>query len=501
MKKVNIIACVDKNLGIGKKDMIPWNISIDTTYFNNITSMTRKGLPTNELKNAVIMGRKTWESIGNNLQDRLNVVISNSMINKDNIMVFKNYDDSYNYLNRQENIDRIFIIGGGELYNYILDKLNNIDNNLIDTIYLNKIDYDYDCDTFINKDKLEGLIENNKNIYDYNDNQKEVYKVYDKSINREVLLEFYKYSFYLEKRRNVIIKHPETQYIELLENLIKDGEYRETRNGSTWSLFSKSLYFNMKDGFPLLTSKKIDFKHVIGELLWFMRGDTDSKILEKDGIKIWVKNTTKQFIESNNLNLREGEIGPMYGFQLRHYGEEYVKSDSKYNGYDQIKYCLDLIKKEPTSRRIIMTTYNPSQAKKGVLYPCHGIVTQFYVRNNKLSLSTYQRSADVFLGLPWNIASYSLLLHIVCELINNDPEHTGYNLEPEGVTINLGDYHLYNEHYEKAVIQILRAKEKLYDFPELKIKNKFTKIEDIKIDDFEIINYKSYKGLIADMKA
>lgn len=490
MKKINLIVCVDNKYGISKNGYIPWDINVEMTYFNNITTMTSNGLPTNQLKNAIIMGSNTWKSINKELPDRLNIIISNTLKLNDhnNIKIVDSYENAYNICNQRKDIDRIFIIGGAELYHYIFVYILG-NGDLLENIYINKIDYNYNCDKFLNHKLLNYVIKDiNPNQYTYN--------LYDKSLDHNVNIELYKYGECINNPH----LYGEYQYIQLLDELIRNGEYRKTRNGATWSLFNKQLIFDMKDGFPLLTSKKIVFKHIIGELLWFLRGDTNTKILEKDNINIWKKNTSKEFIKDNNLQLNEGDIGPMYGFQLRHYGEKYNSCHDIYYGYDQIQYCLNLIKNDPSSRRIIMTTYNPQQATEGVLYPCHGIVTQFYVKNNRLSLSTYQRSADVFLGLPWNIASYSLLLHIFCELVNNDKNYSHNKLVPGEVIITLGDYHLYEEHYEKAIIQILRANERLYKFPQLKIHNKPTSINDIKIDDFELLNYISYKGLIADMK-
>jgi thymidylate synthase len=245
------------------------------------------------------------------------------------------------------------------------------------------------------------------------------------------------------------------------------------------------------DPFPILTSKKVNFQHVVEELLWFLKGETNSRILEEKGVNIWKKNSSKEFLEKNNLNYQEGDIGPMYGFQLVHFGEAYKGSSASYSGYNQIDYVVNLIKSDPTSRRIIMTTFNPEQAKEGVLYPCHGIVTQFYVEYDVLHLSTYQRSADVFLGLPWNISSYALLLHIIAHLTQK---------KVGKVIITLGDYHLYEEHYDKAAIQILRSRLGLYDFPKLNLKP-FSTISELDSSYFELENYQSYKALVAEMKS
>jgi thymidylate synthase len=228
-------------------------------------------------------------------------------------------------------------------------------------------------------------------------------------------------------------------------------------------------------------------------LLWFLKGDTNAKNLDKLGVTIWNDNSSKEFLKKCNLNYEEGDIGPMYGFQLRHYGSLYKGMDKEYNkeGIDQLQECIDLIKNDPFSRRIIMTTYNPTQAKEGVLYPCHGIVTQFYVEDDKLHLSTYQRSADWFLGVVWNISSYSLLLHLICSL-------EGINLKPGRVIIHFGDVHLYDTHYDQAITQLLRNP---FKFPTLKIKEKKENIAFFTLDDIEITNYQSHNFIKAQMIA
>jgi thymidylate synthase len=217
----------------------------------------------------------------------------------------------------------------------------------------------------------------------------------------------------------------EQKYLDLMKDLLIEGNITSTRNGYTRSKFGTTLEFDLKNGYPLLTTKKMFFKGICEELLFFLRGDTDSKKLSNKGIKIWEKNTDRTFLDSMGFTQREeGDLGPMYGFQWRHFNAEYNGCNEDYTekGVDQLKYVLNELKTNPNSRRIIMTTYNPQQAKDGVLFPCHGISIQFNVQETEdsyiVNLSQNQRSADYFLGLPFNIASYALLLELICHQLN-----------------------------------------------------------------------------------
>jgi len=293
----------------------------------------------------------------------------------------------------------------------------------------------------------------------------------------------------------------ELNYLQLMEDSIIKGDYRSTRNGNTYSLFGKSLEFDIQNSFPLLTTKKVFFRGIIEELLFFLHGKTDSKILEQKSINIWKPNTTKEFIASRNLNYREGDMGPMYGFNWLHFGAKYEGCDSDYKevGFNQLEMVLKLLKEDPTSRRIMLTTYNPMTAEEGVLYPCHGIVVQFYVniKNDSndipihyVSCSMTQRSADIACGVPYNIASYAALVCIICKYL-------GSNYKPDRLIINLGDVHLYEEHIREALIQIKREPKQ---FPKLEI-NKFEKIEELTYEHFNLIEYNCHEPIKFVMKA
>ena len=232
------------------------------------------------------------------------------------------------------------------------------------------------------------------------------------------------------------------------------------------------------------------WKGIVEELLFFLRGDTNSKKLDEKGVKIWNPNTTREFLDNLGLtDYQEGEMGPMYGYQWRNFNKPYKKEG---NGYDQLATCIELIKNNPTNRRILMTTFNPLQLNESVLAPCHSIVIQFYVNNDRLSCHMYQRSADTFLGLPFNIASTSLLTYIMAKVTN---------LKPGEVIISLGDTHLYDDHVEAALKQLDRTP---MEFPKLNILKELNNLDDIEnltLTDFELVNYQSHPGIKAAMIA
>jgi thymidylate synthase len=277
------------------------------------------------------------------------------------------------------------------------------------------------------------------------------------------------------------------QYLRLCKNIMLYGQEKETRNGVTKSLFSKSLKFNLDEGFPILTTKKVFWRGVVEELLFFIRGDTNSKLLEDKNIKIWSGNTTKEFINSRGLNYDEGMMGPMYGYQWRSFNGDYPNK----NGIDQLENVINEIKTTPNSRRIIMTDYNPQQVNSAVLPPCHSLIMQFSCEDEYLDCIMFQRSADTFLGLPFNISSSSLLLSLIAKVCN---------MKPRYLTINLGDVHIYEEHYDQINKQMIREPKKL---PILNITKDIKSIQDIEklcFEDIKLDNYDCHSPIKAEMK-
>lgn len=300
-----------------------------------------------------------------------------------------------------------------------------------------------------------------------------------------------------------MINQEEIAYLDILKDLITKGNERQTRNSITKSLFSRNLTFDLKNSFPLLTTKKMFFRGIFEELMFFIRGNTNTKILEDKGVKIWKDNTTRTFLDNVGLNhYQEGDMGPMYGYQLRFFNANYKDCNDNYlnKGVDQLKYVIDTILKDPFSRRIIMTTFNPAQVNEGCLFPCHSLMIQFYIREENdiyyLSQQNYIRSNDIFLGNPYNIASFALMSYLLCHHLNYITKSNKY--KPDMLYITLGDYHLYKDHYEAAQEQINRTP---YPFPQLNIKKYHDNIEDYEYEDIEMINYMSHPAIKTQMIA
>ena len=296
-------------------------------------------------------------------------------------------------------------------------------------------------------------------------------------------------------------EHQELQYLHLLQKTMV-STLRQTRNAKTFSIFSEKLSFDLTKGFPLLTTKKVFLRGIFEELLFFIRGQTNSKILESKGVNIWKPNTSKEFIKQCGLPYKEGDMGPLYGFNWKHFGAKYLGCDIDYTekGYNQLDNVLDLLINNPCSRRILLTDYNPSIADQGVLYPCHSIVIQFYIseiENNKMvSMNMYQRSVDEFLGLPFNIASNALFLHLICNTLNVKTEKQQYF--PDKLNILMGDCHIYDTHLDAVKEQLQRIP---YDLPQIHIKTAHNLLENYKWEDIEIINYNCHPIIKAEMIA
>jgi thymidylate synthase len=326
----------------------------------------------------------------------------------------------------------------------------------------------------------------NSLISDTNSDAKNVLEVSDKVSN--------KVSDNIFKNINKF-KHEEYQYLNLIENILENGVWEEGRNGKTKSIFGQSMRFSLKDGkIPILTTKKTAWKTCLKELLWFIRGQTDNKILKAQGVHIWDANGSREFLDSRGLNHYEEDIlGPIYGGQWRHFNAEYnaVDGTSLTEGVDQLQQIIDALKdpKQRTSRRLVMSAWNPCQLDQMALPPCH-ILCQFNVHDgNKLSCMMVQRSCDFFLGSCFNIASYSMLTHLLAK-------HCG--LEAYEFVYFMGNVHLYENAVEAAQLQITREP---FSFPTVSIKEIRENINDYQVEDFVINNYCSHEAIKVAMVA
>ena len=260
------------------------------------------------------------------------------------------------------------------------------------------------------------------------------------------------------------------QYLDLLSRILNEGVHKGDRTGTgTLSVFGNQMRFDLRDGFPLLTTKKLHLKSIIYELLWFLRGDTNIHYLQEHGVRIW-----NEWADEN------GELGPVYGHQWRSW------PDYKGGTIDQITNVLEQIKHNPNSRRMLVTAWNPAEVDEMALPPCHCLF-QFYVADGHLSLQLYQRSADTFLGVPFNIASYALLLQMMAQV-------TG--LEAGEFIHTTGDTHLYNNHLEQAKLQLTRTPRPL---PKMKINPDVKDLFAFKYEDFELVDYNPYPHISAEV--
>ena len=266
------------------------------------------------------------------------------------------------------------------------------------------------------------------------------------------------------------VKQDMKQYIDLLNRIVAEGVQKGDRTGTgTLSVFGNQMRFNLADGFPLLTTKKLHLKSIIYELLWFLNGDTNVRYLQEHGVRIW-----NEWADEN------GELGPVYGHQWRSW------PDYKGGTIDQISNVVDQLKHNPDSRRMIVSAWNVAEVDSMALPPCHTMF-QFYVANGRLSLQLYQRSADTFLGVPFNIASYALLLQMMAQV-------TGF--EPGDFIHTTGDTHLYLNHLDQARLQVTRTPRPL---PRMKINPDVKSIFDFKFEDFELEGYDPWPHIKAEV--
>jgi thymidylate synthase len=291
----------------------------------------------------------------------------------------------------------------------------------------------------------------------------------------------------------------EVEYLMLLQNILERGKEREDRTGvGTIGQFGTNLRFSLRDNkVPMLTTKKMFLKGIVEELLFFLRGDTDTKKLEAKGVNIWKGNTSREFLDKRGLkNLPEGSMGKGYGFQWRKFGAHSDELDYESRvyeatpqGVDQLAQVIHTLKTNPTDRRIIISAWNPAQLDRMALPPCHMMV-QFYANNNKLSAQFYMRSVDTFLGLPFNLLSYAILTRIIAQTVG---------MEAEELIFVGGDTHIYKNHVAQVKEQIAREP---FQFPTLLI-NKELKgvkdIEELQLSDFEVQGYESHPSIKAEM--
>lgn len=455
-----IVAFGAKNFGIGKNGQLPWYLPDDLRHFASVTAGS-----------VVIMGYNTWMSIPEDrrpLKNRLNIVITSREMKSDyDNLMFMTIDDLDDFIIANGE-GEAYIIGGAQLYEKYM--------GVCDRVYATVVDKTVDCDVFLPVKKL-GLFE----IESYSELKRD-----------EVEGCSFRYITYRKSQH----LHDEYCYLNLLNNVMNVGKERPDRTGvGTKSMFAPNpLRFDLSGGVvPIVTTKFVGIKLIIKELLWFLKGCTDSKLLEAQGVNIWKGNTSREFLDKRGLaDYREGDIGSMYGWIWRHVGAEYRGCDADYTGegHDQIDELIEGLKTDPYSRRHMITTYCPIYNDGGVLLPCHGIITQFYVEDGGLlSCHVYCRSQDLFLGQVINFASYSILTHIIAK-------KTG--LKAKQLVLSMGDAHIYLNHIEQVKLQLSRSP---LPFPVLEIADGVAekKIDDIVLEDFNLVGYLHHPVIKAEM--
>ena len=278
-------------------------------------------------------------------------------------------------------------------------------------------------------------------------------------------------------------RHEENQYLNLIDDILSEGVKEEGRNGATFAVVGATMHFSLNDRrVPFLTTKRLAWKTCLKELLWFIRGHTDNALLQAQGVHIWDGNAS--------LNGNSSELGPIYGFQWRNFGGEYPATETSRKGVDQLQSVIDALKdpEQRTSRRLIISAWNPCQMPEMALPPCH-VLMQFHVNNGtQLSCSLYQRSGDVGLGVPFNIASYSMLTHLLAHHCGLDAHEFAYHL---------GNAHIYDDHVEALQLQ---AKREPHDFQRIAIRALHDDINDYALSDFEVQGYTCHDAIPIAMR-
>mmetsp|Transcript_4221 Transcript_4221/g.6175 ORF Transcript_4221/g.6175 Transcript_4221/m.6175 type:complete len:520 (-) Transcript_4221:99-1658(-) len=507
-----VVAAASNSRGIGYAGQMPWRLPGDMKHFRQVTSSVD-----GDKVNAVVMGRKTWDSIPPKfrpLEGRTNVVLTRSGAKEDypqDVLVASSLKEATEQLQEQQGnaLGSIYIIGGGQVYEEC------IKSGMVDRVVYTEVDSEtlpsdtkfdaffpeltgdeWECRPFTAVEPQEKENSSTSN----NDNKGESQPEGLTDAKSGIQYQFLEYTRKSSPstasssatdsiEEGAHVNAEEMQYLELCRDIIENGVKRGDRTGTgTLSKFGTQMRFSLRDNtLPLLTTKRTFWRGVAEELLWFISGNTNANDLAAKDIHIWDGNGSREFLDSSGLGHREvGDLGPVYGFQWRHFGAKYEDMNTDYTGkgVDQLAECIDKIKNNPEDRRIIMSAWNPADLELMALPPCH-MFCQFYVDTEKgeLSCQMYQRSADMGLGVPFNIASYALLTHMMaqaCGLKAGDFVHT------------IGDAHVYSNHVDALKEQLERAPRA---FPKLKMNPDKKDIDSFTFDDFEVVGYKPHKTI------
>ena len=469
---MSIIISLNKSGLFGVNGELAYNSKTDLSIFSRLTKTFGN----------VVMGTTTWNSLPDDMRplpDRLNIIITrkpSEFPKQLNTIAVPSIKAVFGI------VDEPCFIGGASLLNSLFtDPMFN----RISKMYITEFD-EHDQPT--NGKFIELPTQNFKVVSSYLTKSSKV-KTY---LGDEIIMDMKHITYSRIFPNNIDLeKSYEKDYLESMRKIL-DLPVRKSRNGDTYSMFGLQFKYDCSNGkVPLITTKQMAWKTCIKELLWFISGSTNNADLVKNNVSIWTKNSSREFLDSRGLvSNKEGDLGPVYGFQWRHFGALYKTCDTNYKeeGFDQLKKCEQMLKTDPFSRRIVMTAWNPLQIDKMALPPCH-ILIQWYVSNdNKLWLQFYQRSGDMFLGIPFNMFSYSVLLHIMSQ-------RTG--IPPGGVVHSIGDAHIYSNHIQAVYKQLSNT---IKQQPTISIVSK-ENWEDYDIKDFELFNYECSGRISAPMSA
>lgn len=475
--RYSLVAAICRNSGIGLKNGLPWRLSQDMKHFKDVTTKTNDP---NKM-NAVIIGRVTYTTLSEKfrpLPGRINIVISRQANTRaeykipEDVFICSSLDEALIFTQSEtmkERIESVFVIGGSQVYAHAMKHPE------CDHLYITHIDEDYECDSFFPPIEKESFVEDTKKREEHVDEKKGTKFVFTE---------------YARKRMTPLPYIPtryeseEMQYLMLVKHILENGSLKVDRTKvGTRSIFGVQMRFDLQNNnFPLLTTKKVFWRGVVEEMLWFIRGGTNCSSLQEKGVKIWSGNGSRTYLDSIGLShYEEQELGPVYGFQWRHFGAEYIPAHRRKEdgdgmdhhqgeGVDQIKDIIHLLLTDPSSRRIVLSAWNPCDLSRMALPPCH-VLAQFYVSNGYLSCQMYQRSADMGLGVPFNIASYALLTVMLAKV-------TGY--QPGEFVHTIGDAHVYCNHESALSEQITRTPK---PFPKLYVDESKEMSADLQSED------------------
>ena len=493
-KMFNIIVAIEKNGGIAKDGKLPWpHNKEDMRQFVRITT----GEPPKGKQNAMIMGRKTWESIDNRylpLRNRINIVLSRkSIIMKPDVLTYNSFDMALQSLIINPGVHEIFVIGGQEVYEIA------IQDPRCRKLYISEIPGIYKCDKFF--PEIPKWFELKKTVT---------------SLTSKTNPEFRYYETIFD------VKSSENQYLDTLHNILQNGKSINDRTGvGTFATFSEHMTFpievvnpnaeqiELKYRVPIMTTKTLFHRGVFEELIFFLQGKTHIGELQEKGVRIWDGNTSREFLDKHDLETYdEGETGPFYGFQWNYFGAKYQSwQEGCYKSYEhavktgeavnQLEECIRLLKTDPYSRRIVLSAWNPVDLPNMCLPPCH-MVYNFCVMppsqdqtKPRLYCAMFQRSGDMFLGVPFNIYSTALLTIFMSRAAN---------MLPGGISLNITNAHIYKNHIKQAQTQLKRSP---YRYPILQITKNIDTLQDMRDLDFkehyELTEYHRHPAIKANM--